>query len=251
MDRSLWSTSFSKHSCPRWPCRHCSTGHLALQPETLKFEETEASKSQHSYEEWDPEWIDYAFTLWAKCSNPSCNQQYAISGVGGVEQQYTDQDDWDWEEYFVPKIIYPMPDIFTLPKKCPEEIAISTREAFSLYLFDNNSCAGKLRVTLEMLMDFLNIPSEKTSGEGNTTRIKLHDRIDIYEQHEPKIAKHLMAVKWLGNTAVHENITIPRGDLLDAFEIIEHALSEIIEKRTARVEELASKLNKKHKPQKP
>jgi hypothetical protein len=59
------------------------------------------------------------------------------------------------------------------------------------------------------------------------------------------LGSQLMALKWLGNTASHEG-GVSRDDLLDAFEILEHNLRELIEHRSARVAELARKLTKKH-----
>jgi hypothetical protein len=54
-----------------------------------------------------------------------------------------------------------------------------------------------------------------------------------------------MALKWLGNTGAHEG-SISDADLLDAFEIFEHALAEIVDKRSANLAALAKKLTKKH-----
>jgi hypothetical protein len=37
-----------------------------------------------------------------------------------------------------------------------------------------------------------------------------------------------MALKWLGNTGTHTS-AVTRDDLLDAFEILDHALVELID----------------------
>jgi hypothetical protein len=49
----------------------------------------------------------------------------------------------------------------------------------------------------------------------------------------------------LGNAGSHVT-GVKSADLLDAFEILEHALKEILEARMARVAELAKNLVKKH-----
>ena len=54
-----------------------------------------------------------------------------------------------------------------------------------------------------------------------------------------------MALKSLGNSGAHEG-SISREDLLDAFEVLEHSLEEIIEQRSKRVAALSKKLTKKH-----
>jgi hypothetical protein len=62
---------------------------------------------------------------------------------------------------------------------------------------------------------------------------------------EASLGIQLMALKWLGNTASHEG-NVSREDLLDAFEILEHILVELIDQRSVRVAELARNLTKKH-----
>ena len=61
---------------------------------------------------------------------------------------------------------------------------------------------------------------------------------------------HLMALKWRGNAGSHGS-KVSRIDLLDAFEIMEHSLVEILDKRSAKVAALAEKMTKKHAPKKP
>lgn len=54
-----------------------------------------------------------------------------------------------------------------------------------------------------------------------------------------------MALKWIGNTGSHGSY-MSTNDLLDSFEIMEHALAEIIGGHSARVAAIAKKLTKKH-----
>lgn len=245
MDRSLWNRSITKYMCPKWSCRYCSSGIVILEQKSLKFIETEESKQLQRTEEGGPFDIDFSFTAWGKCSNSSCNQQYAIAGCGGLEDHQTGPEEWEWEEYFIPKTCYPMPDIFKIPNKCPPEITTSIRSAFSLFLQDINSCAGKIRIAIELLLNNQSIPTHTTSNKGRKYKLNLHKRIELYSEIEPTISKNLLALKWLGNTAAHENFNISREEMLDAFEIIEHSLIEIIEMRSTRVAHLARNLTEK------
>ena len=54
-----------------------------------------------------------------------------------------------------------------------------------------------------------------------------------------------MALKWLGNTGSHGS-KVNVEDLLDAFEILEHTLSEIIENKSKKIATLAVNLTKKY-----
>ena len=54
-----------------------------------------------------------------------------------------------------------------------------------------------------------------------------------------------MALKIVGNAGSHTT-KVTHDDVLDALEIVEHALAEIIDERSARIAKLASKLTAKH-----
>jgi hypothetical protein len=140
-----------------------------------------------------------------------------------------------------------MPDIFEIPKKCPPEVKTELSAGFTLFWSDQAAAAGRIRVALERLMDHLGIPMRRKEKNGKFSELSLHHRIELFEKGEPAIGSQLMALKWLGNTGSHQGKLV-RDDLLDAFEILEHALTELIDQRTAKVAALAKKLMKKHAP---
>lgn len=245
MDRHLWTQELSLHYCPPWPCRSCQKGTLALINGSVTFKETVESIRSHNHENFDADWITYAFTAWAQCTHPTCRQEYAIAGMGGVAPQWVSEEEWEWDDYFAPKFCYPMPDIISIPAKCPEDVQNELRAAFSLFWSNPAACAGRMRVSLESLMNHLGVPKTKVSATGKIVDQGLHDRIDAYAKSAPEIGMQLMALKWLGNTASHES-DVSKTDLLDAFEIMEHALGEIIGGHSAKVAALAKKLIEKH-----
>lgn len=242
MNRNLWTQGIQKGWCPPWPCPCCGRGVLSLVRDSLVYKETEASKSEHNDDGWDPTWIAYTFTAWASCSQPSCRQQFAIAGTGGVDDCYTGDGELEWQDKFHPKSCYPMPDVIAIPKGCPSAVSEELRAAFAMFWAHRGACAGRLRIALECLMTFLGIPKRR---KGRRSELSLHNRIDAFATREPAIGCQLMALKWLGNTASHGG-SVPQDELLDALEIFEHALAEIIEKRSKKVAALAKKLTKKH-----
>lgn len=249
MDRYIWTREITEHSCPPWPCNVCNKGTLALVKDSLIYKENVDSVRSHSQEGFDFDWIAYTFTAWAVCTNPSCKQEYAIAGIGGVAPQYQSEEDWEYEAYFSPKMLCPMPDIFKFPAQCPEDVRSEMRSAFSLFWSNRAACAGRMRVALECLMSHLGVPKRKKGANGKFTELNLHARIDAFAKKEPTIGSQLMALKWLGNTGSHDS-NVSANDLLDAFEITEHALAEIIGGHSARVAKLAQKLTKKHQHKK-
>ena len=231
---------------PPWPCVECGKGLLQLVAKSLVHKETISSQRAHSEEAWDPDWIEYTFSAWLKCTNAGCGQDFALSGVGGVEPRYdSEEGTMGWDSYFAPRWCSPMPDIFELPAKCPEKVKGQLKTSFRLFWADHAASASKVRIALEYLMDHLGVQKRKKEKNGKFSDLSLHRRVEIFQKGEPAIGSQLMALKWLGNTGSHES-QISRDDLLDAFEILEHALSELIDRRSVKVAELANKLTKKH-----
>ncbi|MCQ4314466.1 DUF4145 domain-containing protein [Stutzerimonas zhaodongensis] len=243
MDRSVWTEQVTTSRLPAWKCPGCLKGHVIMEEDSHRYEETAESKAMHGDDGWDPDWISYTFTAWGKCTHTPCSQTFAVAGVGGVDMVY-DEDGAELVEVFHPQFCSPMPRIIEIPTKCPHPIKHELNAAFALFFADRGACAGRLRIVLELMMDHLGIAQEK-SVNGRTSQLKLHARIEEFSKQNAEIGNQLMALKWLGNTAAHEGIA-HRGHLLDAFEILEHVLAEVIDERSARVAALADKMKSRY-----
>src|SRR6185369_13432408 len=246
MERDLWKQKLRKYYSPTWPCPTCSKGYLVLIPNSLTYTETVDSKKEHSDTQWEPDWIIYVFTAWLKCDNLQCGEEVIVSGTGGEEQDWDPEEGMDWSPQFSPKFCWPMPDMFQIPKKCPRDVREELRAAFAIFWTDHCSAAARIRIGLERLMDFLKIPTTKMKST-KTFELTLHQRIEIFQKVDPALGDQLMALKWLGNTSSHAG-DVSREDVLDAFEILEHALFELIERRSEKVAKLAQMLACKHAP---
>lgn len=244
MIRFLWERSLSKTICPAWPCSICKNGRLRLERNSLTHHETARSIHARDHEAWDPDWIEYTFTAWARCTNASCKQMYAIAGKGGVAPEIGPEG-YEYVDYFTPLFCYPMPDMIDIPRGCPDAVRTELRRAFSLYWGHQAACASRIRVALELLMNGLKIEKKKKRG-NKFYALTLHKRLEIFAFRNKTLETHIMALKWLGNTGSH-NSEVSRKDLLDAFEILEHVLDEIIYKRSEKVRKLSEELTKKHR----
>lgn len=217
-----------------------------LVPKTFKSVETATSRKYDRSEEWwDPDYIDYTFTAWAKCTNHSCGENIAIGGTGTVTQAYDSQGEVEWVEHYSPNFIRPSPEIIKIDYKWPDEIKIYLREAFSLFWGHRESCAGRIRVALESLLTRAGIPTRREE-EGNGV-ISLDKRIVRFSQKNEVLGAQLSAIKWLGNSGSHGD-PVSREDLLDAFELFQIALEEILDDRAARAVSLANKIDARHNP---
>lgn len=245
MDRSLWLQSLSKTYCPPWPCSVCGKGNVALVRNSLVKHETVESKTAHDHEAWDPDWIMYGFTAWAECQHPTCKQKFSICGTGGVGAEQDEEGNVEWGDYFDPQHCFPTLRLIKVPEKCPDDIKAELDAAFALYWSHPAASAGRIRVALELLLNHQGVPKRKRSGRGKCQELWLHARLDLFAKANPTTGSQLMALKSLGNTGAHEG-SITKSDLLDAFEVLEHSLDEIIDQRSKRVAALAKSLTKKH-----
>ena len=245
MNRSLWSELLSETYCPPWPGPICRKGTVALVPKSLMRHETVESQRARGHHEWDPDWLTYAFTAWGECRHTQCKQQFAIAGSGSVGPEQDEEGNMGWEAYFEPMYCFPTIELIDLPKGCPDEVAQELDAAFCLYWSNRAACAGRIRVALELLLDHLGVQKKKKGKNGKFAELGLHARIELFAIGNPVTGGQLMALKSLGNSAAHEG-SISTVDLLDAFEVLEHTLEEVIEKRSQKVAALAKKLNKKH-----
>jgi hypothetical protein len=137
-----------------------------------------------------------------------------------------------------------MPDMFELPEKCPDKIKLELRAGFRLFWSEPAASAGRLRVSLERLMDHLRIPKRL-----NLRRLSLDKRIMKFSEKDPVAGEKLLALKWFGNAGSHRS-NISHDDLLKGFEILNFLVAEHFDKRTARVTKLARQMSRKYDPQK-
>ena len=248
MNRDLWTDSLYKAWCPPWECPVCRTGRAVLRSDSLVFEETVESRRDQDEEYWGPENIEYIFTAWAECSNVGCKQAFAIAGTGGIEQGFNSSDEeHTWEERFTPTQILPAPKMIDLPRLCPKPVEECFKSAFSLYWSDPEACAGKIRAALEALLTHLGIATDDTSDPKKPKRLSLHRRIELLQKTTNVQATPLMAIKWMGNTGSHGG-TVSRRDTLDALELLEHLLPELLEKKSEHLKTLEARLLKRHLP---
>jgi hypothetical protein len=243
MKRALWKQTLTKQYAPAWPCPSCRRGTLKIVPNSLVQKETSGSQRAHGHENWDPDWVEYTFTAWLKCSG--CGEDVVASGVGGIEPGY-DQEGMTWDDYFTPRLLVPTPDVFVIPKKCPDEVCQKLRGAFTVFWVDQAAAATRVRVALEQLLNHLGVKRRRKDQNGKLVDLTLHGRIEEFAKRDAVIGAQLMALKWLGNTGSHEG-RVTKDDLLDAFEIMEHALVELIDRRSEKVVELAKQLAHRHR----
>jgi len=252
--RTIWKNSFSTTAVPEWTCPTCEKGVLQALKKDYTVVESPSSKEARQHEAWEPEWISGHFTGLLKCSNEVCADRIVIVGEMSMTEEPDYEDEYEGSGYgfkvvevLSPTYFFPHLKIFQIHTDVPDEIKDAINNSFKLYWVDTASCANKIRVVIELIMDEQKIQS--TYIERRKRKIySLHKRIEFFKVKKPDEGDLFMAIKWIGNSGSHKNEDLTKDDLLDAYEILSHVTSKLYEKTTKRIKQMTKKINKRKKP---
>ena len=250
--RTIWKNQFTVENVPSWTCPTCNSGSLIGDKKTIKVVESIDSKNGRKEDEWDPEWITGSFGGTLKCNNPKCGEAILIMGKMNVEgdHEYDEQNggwNFSYSEFLFPLAFIPTINIFPIHSDVPKDIKEAMMESFKIYWIDIASCANKIRIVIELIMDEQKIAKTYLQS-GKRKGYSLHRRIELFKTTKPDEAELLMAIKWIGNSGSHINDDLTKDDILDAYEILEHVTTKLYEKDSHRLKKLSKSINKKRKP---
>ncbi|KWF02164.1 hypothetical protein WL80_28890 [Burkholderia ubonensis] len=118
-----------------------------------------------------------------------------------------------------------------------------------MYFADAGAALNCARTAVEALLTALGI-KRFTLANGKKRPINLHQRIQLMPPKYQEQKDLLLAVKWLGNAGSHSGHEPTMADVRVAYDLLEHALSEIYESKGKKLKAVASKVNKKKGPAK-
>lgn len=233
MNEELWRKEFSVDDfSPPFPCPRCSSN-LQLRRDTLKVLETGYSKAARSTPDWEPDWSTQRFVCFLECGNNSCNEVIAVSGETGTQEEFIEEvNTWGMVSTLLPKSLFPAPPMITVSKKLSNVTSAHLWAAFGLFWSDEASAANRLRVTVESLLDDLNIPKTTINSKKKRVPLSLASRIDKLEAKKSGHKDALDALRWIGNHASHSGMTSTEV-LLAGFELFEGVVAELIDKKSA------------------
>lgn len=242
MDRNLWRLPIVGTHFPSWPCPRCRSGILIARPNALTTKETFSSRAARADSDWSPEWIEERAVGFLSCSATTCREAVAFVGICS----YAEFDLNEVTRIIRPLVLEPMPDVFKIDEKWPAPVKAALRESFKLFWRERAAASNCIRVAVEALLDRYRIPRYSLSKKRKQIRLSLATRIAKFKLRQPTEADQLSAIRLLGNKGSH-SFDVDGEDVLDAFEIVEGILAELLSRRSMRLRKLAKSLHARHK----
>lgn len=194
-----------------------------------------------SHPEFDPEWIQYVFTMTLQCTNGRCDARVACIGDGGVEQDYIEGGNGasGWFDFFSPKSFVPPLKLLRVTSGTPQVIEDALEESFATFFNAPDASLARIRVALEVLLDELGVDSLSDKEKP----LRLHSRIEKLPERYLEIKDPAMAVKWLGNEGSHRSHKVRKKHVLEGYEVFSHILNIAYPELQASVSDLVKKIN--------
>lgn len=237
----LFTTHFCSENIPSWPCPNC--GVQALSCPDGQFQKQYKTPIDTSHPAFEPDWIEYVFTMHLKCSNSSCGCQVVCVGTGDVSQEYLDDGsgDWEWFDNFQVKYFEPPLQIFIPPADTPHWVKQTLTISFSTFFSSPSTSLSALRSALEVLLGEMEVASVDEKGKF----LSLAKRIELLPENCREIVEPANAIRWLGNDGTHAGgVQVRKSDVLDGYRIFEHILIALYPDKKASVEALVERINK-------
>ncbi|MFY7938069.1 MAG: DUF4145 domain-containing protein [Flavobacterium sp.] len=240
MDVKTWTQRFFyEGSKIEWHCPNCGAKSLEILKDKFVSEETQDSRNMRLKDDnWETNWIELNISGQMQCKN--CKEFVFFIGKGNPEEfgYYDPQiDDYvqEVQTSFIPLYVYPTIHIFEIPEKCPTIVKDGIIESFNIYWTDLESCANKIRISLEHLMDSFKIKKFTLSSQRKRIPLTLHSRINLFPISEVKDI--LLAIKWIGNAGSHSKTSLETIDIIETYKLYEFALQKIYgdEKEIAKI----------------
>jgi hypothetical protein len=275
MDRQSFQPRFTQDNAPDWLCPTCGKGLLQIKPESFQVKERAHSRD-HSYEGWDPEYMEAVYICLLECSNTKCKEIIAHTGTEILDLKHKEDATGYrpvYSPYLCPKYFEPPLQIIKIPSKCPRRVSEPLVESFRLLYSSPSSAANHIRISLENLLTKLRVPRYKQEQTPSTPSIReqiealpeehiqlktkllkifkadkrrrpldLHQRIEQLPNKHEHLKKQLFAIKWLGNEGSHNHDELSIDDVLDAYELMENVLQEIYQPKLEKIEVLLAKM---------
>ena len=237
---NIWRYEGSPFSIP---CPHCAS---------IATYEKEKAKSYPSYQS------EVAFELTGEvleecpgtffgqctCNNAKCQERTYFIGPYCVKENDYDNEPV-YREFMIKYFIPPVP-LIQIPDATPSIVSELLKRSFAPAFMDQAASGHLLRSAIEKLLTALKVPRFVVSAKKRRVRLTLHTRIEKLPSVFQTYREALLAIKWIGNAATHENLSVE--DLKLLYEIVEDLLENLYGTKKRELLRAIRRVNRRERP---
>jgi len=203
-------------------CPVCENGVLEIKEDNVCYVDYDSNNKKvmknEIYGDGD---LQYGFHGVLECENPTCHEKIVFAGYSWIDEKPS-REDYDLESYSALSIEYieRPPHLIKINDKIPKEIYDALLESFRLYWIDLDSCANKIRVCLELIINSYFTDKEIPPRP-------LGERIGNLKGKKPQLKKCLDEAEWVGSSAYLTD-EIKENDLCNGYEMLKCVLKEFV-----------------------
>ena len=186
-------------------------------------------------------------TIFGKCS---CSKPECQEHVHFIGEYWNERDDFSdpagYAQKFIIKYFFPPVPLLKSPPATPSAVASLLKRSFAPAFMDQGASGHLLRSAIETLLTKRGVPRFGRSKKNERYYLPLHKRI---LRLPPQLLSHtdaLLAVKWIGNSATHDELDV--GGLKLAFEIVESLLENLYGTKKRDLSRAIRRVNRRKKP---
>ena len=140
--------TFLQDNIPDWCCPACMNASLEMVPDSFVSQLSAFSRENRREQWYEAEHETYVFSCMLQCSRRTCLESVAVSGSGqGVVDKDVSTGESDFYILYQAKSFVPPLPVFTIPRKCPEEIRRQLNMVSALLPLSENSAVNAMRIT--------------------------------------------------------------------------------------------------------
>lgn len=226
------------------PCPRCQSVATYVK-ESTKTYPTHDSEVAMDLMGLEPDVLQGAAVGKCVCTDQKCQEPVYFMGSFIVNKNDLD-DPATYEAMFTIEYFHPPIPIIRIPPKTPEKVAALLKRSFRLAFADQSAAGNLLRSAIEKLLTHLKVPRFAVSKKGKRIRLDLHSRIDRLPQSHQPYKNKLLAIKWIGNVATHDELDVKSLKLL--YEIIASVLDSLYGTKQRELLREVKRVNRRRKP---
>lgn len=146
----------------------------------------------------------------------------------------------DYVDILAVRNFFPPVEVFDHHEEFPASVDRELRRVDALLWSDRAAAMTALRKGVEELMNEQEIPTRGDTGKKG--RLSLDARLTKFGKTHPELSELLLATKWMGNVATHED-DVTFQEIIDAIEHVELTLTDLYRPSKSAALERARSIN--------